>query len=300
MPSMRVAARSPFNFGLAFAYFQRRAGEVVDATDGDAYRRLLVIQGSSVLVEARASKDADAPGLDVALLSGDPSQFPAAAAALRRSFGLDDDLVAFHASARHDAILDGLVRRYRGLRLVRTQSAFEALVWAVIGQQINLTFAFRLKSTLVRMFGRSLDHNDRTYWAFPSPRDLADADSEVLAATGLGRRKAATIIGAARRIESGELDLEALANAPRPEAEACLVGLPGVGPWTAHYTLLRGLGDFGAFPASDLGLRVAVGRFYERGPAASLQSMRERANSWGEWRGYAAFYLWNALAERAA
>jgi DNA-3-methyladenine glycosylase II len=299
-PTVLVASRSPFNFKHAFAYFQRRAGELVDSTDGDSYRRLLLIEGSPCLIEACEGAEVNAPGLSVAMLSGDASKLPAAAAALRRTFGLDDDLAAFAAAVRDDVVLRGLLDRYRGLRLVRTQSAFEALIWAVIGQQINLTFAFRLKSTLVRMHGNSLDYDGRTYWSFPEPQTLAGADPIELAATGLGRRKAATIVNAAQRVASGDLNIEALGTLPRAEAEARLVDLPGIGPWTAQYTLLRGLGDFGAFPTTDLGLRVAIGKLYEQGGAASLPAMKEAANRWGEWRGYAAFYLWNALAERAA
>jgi DNA-3-methyladenine glycosylase II len=146
----------------------------------------------------------------------------------------------------------------------------------------------------------SIDHGGRTYWAFPRPEDIAPADTAKLGATGLGRRKAATIVGVAGQVISGELDLQGLRAIPRAEAEARLTALPGVGPWTAHYTMLRGLGDFGAFPASDLGLRVAVGKLFEGGGTATPQTMKLLAEQWGEWRGYAAFYLWNALAERAA
>ncbi|MGI8549424.1 MAG: DNA-3-methyladenine glycosylase family protein, partial [Dehalococcoidia bacterium] len=189
--------------------------------------------------------------------------------------------------------------RHRGLRLVRTQSAFEALVWAIIGQQITLTFAFRLKSALVRTYGQSLNLDGTEYWAFPSPEPLAEADQAALAASGLGRRKAATITNVAQLVASGALDLEGLRLLPREEAIARLVELPGIGPWTAAYTLLRGLGDAGVCPVSDLGLRAAVGRLYGAGSTATVAEVAALSERWGEWRGYAAFYLWNALAERA-
>lgn len=290
-----TSSRTPFAFDLALAYFERRAGELVDATEADAYRRLLVVGGDPVLVEARAPAPGET-GLVVSVLKGNGAYLAWAAQALRRSFGLDDDLDAFRAAVADDTLLLGLLDRLAGLRLIRTHSAFEALVWAVIGQQINLTFAFRLKSVLVRSYGIGLEHGGRTYWAFPRPQDLAAADPDSLAGTGLGRRKASTIVTAARLIESGELDLEGLARLPRAEADTRLLNLAGVGPWTAQYTLLRGLGDFGAFPASDLGLRVAAGRLYGCDGAAPMGMMRELAAHWGEWRGYAAFYLWNWLA----
>jgi DNA-3-methyladenine glycosylase II len=299
-PQITISAEQPFDFGLSLAYFRRRAGELVDATEGESYRRLLSLRGRSILVEATAAGDDTAPGLNVKLLIGDPALLQEAALALRRAFGLDDDLAGFRREVCHDPVLTTLLDKLRGLRLVRTQSAFEALVWAVIGQQINLTFAFRLKSQLVRDYGDSVEFKGRSYWAFPLPERLAGVELSALASGGLSSRKAATIVDVARRISSGALDLEALAGLERMESEQLLVGIPGVGPWTAHYVLLRGLGDFGAFPASDLGLRVAVGSFYGSDRAAPLSQMKELAARWGDWRGYAAFYLWNALAARGA
>jgi len=293
-----IPSRAPFAYERSLAYFRRRAGELVDATDGDAYRRLLVFESGPVLIEARPLS-MPAAGLSVKLLAGPSELLSAAAEALRRCFGLDDDLQAFRAAIGDDTPMAALVDRLSGLRLVRTQSPFEAIVWAVIGQQINLTFAFRLKSSLVRGYGVRLEHGGKAHWAFPRPAELAAADPVALAATGLTRRKAETIVTIARQVASGALDLESLRTGSRTEAEARLVALPGIGPWTAHYALLRGLGDFGAFPAADLGLRVAVARTYGCESPAPPKFMRELAARWGEWRGYAAFYLWNALAERA-
>lgn len=298
-PNIEIRSQAPFDFALTLGYFRRRAGELVDATEGDRYRRLLAIDGSRVLVEVRATGTVEAPCLSIECLAGDSAALPSAAAAIRSAFGLNDQLDALREALAEDVILTNLLLRLDGLRLVRTQSPFEALVWAIIGQQINLTFAFRLKSTLVRDLGDSLEFEGRTYWTFPEPRGLAGADEDALAGTGLGRRKAATLVSIARAIEAGDLDLESLATMPRADAEARLTALAGVGPWTAHYMLLRGLGDLGAFPASDLGLRAAAGRLYCDGEMAPMARMRELAKRWGDWRGYAAFYLWNSFADRA-
>lgn len=284
----------PFNFELSLNYFKRRAGELVDQVDGGAYRRALVVEGETVLIEARGVGQAPDNHLAVRLLSGRPDRLSAAAAALRRSLGLDDDLNGFDRAVAADQPLAALIERRRGLRLVRTQTPFEALIWAVIGQQINLTFAFRLKGDLVRNYGERISFDGRSYWVFPLPQRLADADEAALAASGLGRRKATTIRTVARLVGDGDLDLAALAGIDRSEAMRRLTALPGIGPWTAAYTLLRGLGDFGACPSSDLGLRAGVGRLYDDGPAASTGRVEALAATWGAWRGYVAFYLWNS------
>jgi DNA-3-methyladenine glycosylase II len=290
---------APFDFGLSLAYFRRRAGDLVDVVEDGRYRRVLLVDGNRILVEVLAGT-ADRSGLTVRLLSGDTRHLPSAAASVRRSFGIDDRLDVLRADLAHDPGVTNLITRLHGLRLVRTQTPFEALVWAIIGQQISLTMAFRLKAALVQSLGARIDFEGCSYWGFPEPEQLAPADEAQLAASGLGRRKAAALTGVARAVATGALDFAALAVMPRTEAEATLRAWSGVGPWTAHYTLLRGLGDMGAFPASDLGLRAAAGRLFGNGAIASPSLMRALSRQWGEWRGYVAFYLWNDLASRAA
>ena len=68
-----------------------------------------------------------------------------------------------------------------------------------------------------------------------------------------------------------------------------LHSLPGIGDWTAQYVALRALGDPDAFPSSDLGLLKAVAN---GGPRPSPAKLRDRAEAWRPWRGYAALHLW--------
>ncbi|MHB8575808.1 MAG: DNA-3-methyladenine glycosylase 2 [Dehalococcoidia bacterium] len=219
------------------------------------------------------------------------------AAMLNRTLGLDDDLTAFRAMVAADPPLAAIVERYAGLRLVSTPAPFEAFVWAVLGQQISLLVAFRLKAALVRRLGVAAELEGSVCYAFPTAEAIAATAPDEMAALGLGRRKAATIVATARAIAEGRLDLDALAALPLDEAEAVLTGLHGVGPWTAHYVLLRGLRRADAIPVSDMGLRVAVGAAYGLGRKAEVAEVAAYAERWRPFRGYAAFYLWYSLTE---
>ncbi|MGI8550439.1 MAG: AlkA N-terminal domain-containing protein, partial [Dehalococcoidia bacterium] len=115
-PTIILHSRAPFSFDLTLAYFQRRSGELVDRVEESYYRRLLSLNGSPVLAQARSSGDSDRPELIVELLAGDVSHLPLAAAALQRSFGLEDDLEAFLAAVAPDPVLSALTERHRGLR----------------------------------------------------------------------------------------------------------------------------------------------------------------------------------------
>jgi AraC family transcriptional regulator of adaptative response / DNA-3-methyladenine glycosylase II len=96
----------------------------------------------------------------------------------------------------------------------------------------------------------------------------------------------------ARAVAEGEVVL-----APGADLESAVEALcrvQGIGPWTAHYVALRGLGEPDAFPASDLGLRKALA---PRGkPPLTEAALLARAEAWRPWRGYAAIHLWSSLA----
>jgi AraC family transcriptional regulator of adaptative response / DNA-3-methyladenine glycosylase II len=71
-----------------------------------------------------------------------------------------------------------------------------------------------------------------------------------------------------------------------------LLALPGIGPWTAEVIAMRGLGDPDAFPASDLGLRLAAKQL---GLPSTQQALITRSRQWRPWRSYATQHLWTTL-----
>jgi AraC family transcriptional regulator of adaptative response / DNA-3-methyladenine glycosylase II len=71
-----------------------------------------------------------------------------------------------------------------------------------------------------------------------------------------------------------------------------LLALPGVGPWTAGIIAMRGLGDPDAFPASDLGLRLAAKQL---GLPMQERQLSEHSARWRPWRSYAVQHLWTTL-----
>src|SRR5215211_256875 len=68
--------------------------------------------------------------------------------------------------------------------------------------------------------------------------------------------------------------------------------LPGIGPWTAEVIAMRGLGDPDAFPATDLGVRLAAKQL---GLPKDSRALTERSSRWRPWRSYAIQHLWTAL-----
>jgi AraC family transcriptional regulator of adaptative response / DNA-3-methyladenine glycosylase II len=88
-------------------------------------------------------------------------------------------------------------------------------------------------------------------------------------------------------------DRTALAPGASPEAlVARLCEVPGIGPWTAHYIAMRGLGWPDAFPPGDVAAAKAMRALFDTATAREVAAHAER---WRPWRGYALLRLWNSL-----
>ena len=113
---------------------------------------------------------------------------------------LDQDLAPFEARAPLDPPFGALVGRLRGLRALLLASPFEALVWAIVGQQINIAFAYRLKRALIERFGGRLEHDGRVYCLFPDPERLAALEPDALRPLQFSGQKARYIVDLARQV----------------------------------------------------------------------------------------------------
>jgi DNA-3-methyladenine glycosylase II len=270
---------------------------VVEVIDGRAYHRAVRILGRPCLL--RVSEDIAEPTALRVEIAGDrltEAHLTAAADLTRRVFATDIDPARIAADVADDAVFAAVARRFLGLRPVLIADPFETLVWAIIGQQINVGFAAKLKRALVESFGEQVQDGDRAYRLFPRAEVLAALDhSRDLRPLQFSRQKSEYTIGVARAVAAGDLDLEALRSLEAEEAIARLTALKGVGRWTAEYTLMRGLGFRDVLPAGDGGLRRIIGREYGLGRLASEAEVRRIGAGWAPWRSYAAFYWWFTL-----
>lgn len=105
-------------------------------------------------------------------------------------------------------------------------------------------------------------------YSFPPPQAFAGLQADELDFLRAGYR-AKYIISAARAIADGQVDFDALAAMPSPQARAEIMLLEGVGGKVADCFLLFGLGKLDAFPV-DTWMKKAEA-FYPGGfPAQSF------------------------------
>jgi 3-methyladenine DNA glycosylase/8-oxoguanine DNA glycosylase len=197
-------------------------------------------------------------------------------------FDLDTDVEAFAAHVGRDRLLGRLVRARPGVRVPQFLDPFECAVRAVLGQQVSVRAATTLVNRLALACAGDLKVGP--YVTFPTADEVAAAGPEGLRRIGLTRARSATLHGIAAAVAEGRVDLEALRSAPGEDAQAALCALRGIGPWTASYIRMRGLGHGDAFPAADLGVLKAMG--------VTAAEAERRSKNWSPWRAYAVMHLW--------
>ena len=227
---------------------------------------------------------------------------PTARAAARALFSLEHPLEEFYRLVRREPVLAGSERRFRGLRLPRDAHVYEALVHAVIGQQLSVRSALAIQGRLIQAAGSFLRAGPVEVPCVPPPRRLLALREEGLRALGLSHAKSRALLELAAPGGRRVLEDPALAQLPVEAAVARLTALYGVGPWTAENALVRGTGRPDVFIAGDLGIRVALAAY----GAVPRTAPESRARAWAArwypgWGSYATLYLWRRLgADRRA
>ncbi len=301
-----VAARPPFRLDLTVWALRRRSDNAVDCWDGHTYRRVLALDSGTIELAAVQTGSPTMPTLAVTLAGPqiDDDVEHAARAALPRLLGLEIDLAPFYRHARRDPFLRVLSARFLGLKPPRLPTMFECIVNAIACQQLTLTVGIRLLNRLAETYGAAL--HDGSGHAFPLAADLAGLPPDALRPLGFSGTKSRSIIELAAAIATGELDLEALETFDDEAVLSTLLGLRGVGRWTAEYALLRGFGRLHVFPGDDVGARNNIARRLAPGGRLDYAGIQAAVRPWQPFAGFVYFHLLLAnlaeqgiLAERA-
>ena len=292
----------PFNFELTagyHTYFQSRYG--TDTMEDGVYRRLIDLDDKLVLASVRSIGTLEAPELALELQGPELSPDDVESATDRVSWllGVDQGLAPFYELGRADQAMAGLVEQFYGLHLPHTASVFEALVLAVLGQQISTNVARIIRTLLIETFGPSAEFDGETYYAFPRPASIWTSSPAELHTMKLTQRKSEYVHGLAGSALDPEMGLECLEELTDREIVEKLVALRGVGMWTAQWALIRAVGRPDALPLGDLALRRVVSRLFMDGEDVNDAKVEEIAQRWSPYRTYATVYLFSALRTRA-
>lgn len=212
----------------------------------------------------------------------------------RRYFALDHPLNEIYATFPNDPDMAAALEFCRGLRIIR-QPLWECVATFITSSMKQVAHIAQISHTLRRRFGRQVEGGVDTdgLFAYPSPGDLARLEEADLRACSLGYR-AVNLLGSARLIATGEVDLDAISALDDREARAMLCRLPGVGTKVANCALLFGYERFKAFPI-DVWIERVLREFYFKGKRRVTTRRLEEFSSryFGEYGGYAQQYLFH-------
>jgi DNA-3-methyladenine glycosylase II len=293
MPRHELSIALPPGYRSAdvIAFHARDLEGVAEQVAPGRIRKGVLIDGVPVLLDVSLSGDEAHCTVDADEPLG-PATATRAQEALRDILGLRIDPAPFEAMAQGDELLRGVVQRQPGLRIVQSASVFEALTWAIIGQQINLAFAISLRRTFILQAGR---RHGSGLWCYPEAADVARLDLEALTSRKFSGAKAETLLRVARMADQGTLSLTR--DDDPAQASEALLAVKGIGPWTVNYALLRGYGYPDCSLHGDVAVRAAFQRLLGEESKPGIARTEALLARYAPHRTMAAAYLWASLKD---
>jgi len=191
-------------------------------------------------------------------------------------------LEATRELAAIDPDLGGIAERHGSPPMWGRDPGFETLVRIILEQQISLASADAALQRLTRATGAV------------EPDAIAMAGEEALRAAGQTRQKSRYLVGMARDVLEGRLDLDSVAAAGDDDARAQLMRVVGIGRWTADIYLLMALRRPDIWPTGDLALAGSMRRAKRLAALPTRAEQEVIAEAWRPWRAVAARLLWHA------
>ncbi len=191
---------------------------------------------------------------------------------------LEEGIAAFAREPVFAAILE----RCGAPRFRRRRNGFPTLLHIILEQQVSIDAAAAMHRRLVGLC-RPL-----------APAPFLALDDATLRSCGFSRQKMGYARGLAAAVIDGSLDFAALEGASDEDAFATLIGLKGIGRWSAEVYLIFALGRPDIWPAADLGLQLGVAECLGLAERPKEPELRQLGAAWQPWRSVACCLFWQA------
>jgi N-glycosylase/DNA lyase len=212
-------------------------------------------------------------------------------------FALDHPLAEICASFPDDSIMNAARDFCRGLRIIR-QPKWECLATFICSSMKQVAHIRQISLALRKRFGEQRRIGNQLVYSFPAAERVAQASGKELLECKLGYR-AKNLRATARRVSSGQADVEAWSSLSDAELRKQLCALPGVGPKIANCVMLFAYERLRAFPVDVWIERVLRQRYFPRRKKMTAQRLREFSETYfGEHGGYAQQYLFHHARTR--
>jgi DNA-3-methyladenine glycosylase II len=195
---------------------------------------------------------------------------------------------AIHHLRSMDPVLAGIIERVGAYRIEFREPGFEALVRAIVFQQLSGRVAAVIFARLAKAAGEPL-----------AAAGVLRLRPSRMRSLGLSKQKIEYIRDLARQTRDGTLDFGTLAGLDDEEVIAKLTAVKGIGVWTAHMFLIFALRRHNVLPVGDLGIRAAIRKAYGLPEMPTPTEVQELARPWHPWCTVASWYLWRSVEPNA-
>lgn len=279
---LTLSYRPPLAWQHLLDFLQGHALLGVEQVEGSIYRRTLRMGEHQGWVEVQPKA---AGQLQLRLAQSLLPALPSVLAKMRALLDLDANALAIDEQLGTDPRLAPSVLERPGVRVPGCTDLFELAWRTILGQQVSVAAATRIAARTVEALG------DPIATPFPGLLRLAptaetflQTQQEVLGTRGWIRSRSAAVSGLAAAWVDGSLSLK---YGDDPEmAMKTLVKFPGIGPWTAGYIVMRGLGHSDGWPYGDAILKKHLANDGSPDPR------------WRPWSAYAAMRLWYPIERK--
>lgn len=289
--TMALGYRPPYRYDLLLAFWKPRLLKGIETINKGVYSRGVQLSDGRGQRLTGWFQAWNQPEKNRLCLRISASLLPVLPELLRRVhllFDLDADPEIVQESLSDFREMTG-TEFIPGIRIAGAFDPFEMGVRAVLGQLIRTDTASVLAGKFASVYGTQIkEAPEGITHAFPTAEDFlkkaGESDAaEALGSLGIFRKKTQAILTYAGFLESREKSW--WLTTPQEKISQELQELPGIGPWTADYIVMRAFGWTDAFPVSDLAVKKAL-------TPRKKDEMLALADAWRPWRSYATFCLW--------
>jgi DNA-3-methyladenine glycosylase II len=184
---------------------------------------------------------------------------------------------------RRDRVMKRLIPQFGTACLQSRGDAFTTLARSIVGQQISVKAAQSVWDRFAALPRRM------------TPASVLKLKVDDMRSAGLSARKIEYLVDLALHFDSGAVHVDAWLEMPDEEIINELVGIRGIGRWTAEMFLIFYLMRPNVLPLDDIGLISGISKNYFSGDPVSRSDAREVAAAWNPYCSVATWYIWRSL-----
>jgi DNA-3-methyladenine glycosylase II len=282
---------SPFDFSKSINFmnmFNPSVGE--QTTNNHSFTKAVYLDDQTMAFKLDDQGTVDKPVLSYILYSYETINEDIRSELIDRIkffLSLDDNLKPFYAHGMQDKSFKPVIEQLYGLHQVKFLTPFEAAGWAILSQRISMKVAHIMKERLTQAVGDKIMVDGMEYWTFPSADQIQYLGVENLTSILKNRRKSEYLFNVADAFT--KVDENFLRSAPLNEVKDWLLDIKGIGEWSAHLELIRGLGRMDELSGNDRMLLKCAKKFY--GSEISDQDLKGIEEGYENFKGYWEYYL---------